>query len=333
MERVALWSVREGAPRRLAHSGPATEADLERWVELAPEVIRDDLIVVARQLIFPSRERLDLLCIEGGSRWVVIELKRGRLAREVVAQALDYLSLLADLDSHALRQRLEEQGHLAKLAPEQLKTVQELLESESTDSPRETAAILVGLAAEPSLLRIVEHLATRHAVPVSVIELQAFSTPSGDVILAREETGSDAAVGTSATPSASLDERWTRVRSEAEQMGYGDALRGLERELADSEVFLRPYTRSVMLTPPTAKNRYVGAVTFVGTSARLAYGVPELLDFYPGLRGTPIEDVLGTPSPRLVSPDELIEFAAALRSLLAHRGNGEEPAEGGSVAE
>ena len=83
----ALWSVDDtDLPRRLTRSVPDSETKLETWIEQRPELIRDGLVPVARQLIFPTRERLDLLCIESQSRWVIVELKRDRMAREVVAQ-------------------------------------------------------------------------------------------------------------------------------------------------------------------------------------------------------------------------------------------------------
>lgn len=74
---------------------PESEAALESWVRADPGLVRDGLIVVAQQLVFSGRERLDLLCIESRSRWLVVELKRDRMAREVAAQALDYVSSLA----------------------------------------------------------------------------------------------------------------------------------------------------------------------------------------------------------------------------------------------
>ena len=85
---------------------PETEAALESWVKADPSLVRDGLIVVAQQLVFSGRERLDLLCIESRSRWLVVGLKRDRMAREVAAQALDYVSLLAQMPADDLAARL-----------------------------------------------------------------------------------------------------------------------------------------------------------------------------------------------------------------------------------
>lgn len=73
------------------------EKDLESWIESTPDILGEDLLVVARQLSIPGVGVLDLQCIDGAGVPVIVELKRGSTPREAVAQALDYASWLDTL--------------------------------------------------------------------------------------------------------------------------------------------------------------------------------------------------------------------------------------------
>ena len=70
------------------------EDELEDWIVQNPEIMGENLLIVARQLIVPEVGRLDLLGMDSNGRLVIIELKRELLPRQAVAQALDYASWL-----------------------------------------------------------------------------------------------------------------------------------------------------------------------------------------------------------------------------------------------
>jgi len=318
---VALWSAPHGGtPHRLPASPPDTEAELENWVKSDPSLVRDGL--VAQQLIFRTRERLDLLCIENRSRWLIVELKRDRLAREVAAQALDYVSLLADMSREELRSRL--QPHLDAAPQSTRELVDDLLAAETDDTPRELGAVIVGISADEPLLRITRYLADHHMMPMAVVELQAFTSPSGDRVILREETGTEADASPAGTdsgrPSLAVEERWAKVHASAESTGFGAALHRVEEVLRDSPVYLRPYTWSIMITPPNNRTRYLGVIGFTGKAeagtAHLSYGVDAILEFFPRLTAEQIRTALGE-SPIKASPDDLIAFSERLAALLA----------------
>ena len=70
------------------------EDQLENWIEQNPEILGEDLLVIARQLIIPEVGRSDLLCMDSNGKLVIVELKRNLLPRQAVAQGLDYASWL-----------------------------------------------------------------------------------------------------------------------------------------------------------------------------------------------------------------------------------------------
>ncbi|WP_286175676.1 hypothetical protein [Arthrobacter sp. NEB 688] len=284
--------------------------------------MRDGLVVVAQQLIFPTKERLDLLCIENRSRWLIVELKRDRMAREVAAQALDYVSLLTEMSTEDLDGRLA--PHLAGASEDVRELVRGLLDSEDPDSPREVSAVVVGTSADEALLRITRHLSEQYGVPLSVVELQGFETPSGDHLILREETGTDPTADARADQpggATSEEERWARVQSYADATGFGRALAEVRRILQDSPVYLRPYTRSVMVAPPSNRSRYLAVFGFSGPrrsrgAAALSYEIEPFLEFYPSLDSPRVTAALG-PTHADIGPDQLVAFAGRLADLVA----------------
>jgi len=173
-----------------------------------------------------------------------------------------------------------------------------LLAAEGDGSGREVSAVVVGLSADDSLLRIATYLAERYEVPLSVVELQAFTVAPGAVLIVREETGADASPTASpARQSASLDDRWRAVRASAEQRGFGDAVDAFARSVQQAGLYARPYTRSILVTPPECRTRFLAVVGFTGSGssprASLQFGVDAFQEFFPTVSQSTIQDMLG----------------------------------------
>jgi len=75
----------------------AKEEMLHEWVQTDIGIIDPDLLVIGKEVMTDLGERLDLLAIDPAGQLVVIELKRGRTPRDVVAQVLGYTAWAAEL--------------------------------------------------------------------------------------------------------------------------------------------------------------------------------------------------------------------------------------------
>ncbi|WP_420627462.1 endonuclease NucS domain-containing protein [Candidatus Leptofilum sp.] len=77
------------------------EQDLENWLEQNPTIITNGqpLLIISRQPATPFSGVPDLIGLDEDGNTVVVELKRGRPPRDVLAQALEYASWLAGLSS------------------------------------------------------------------------------------------------------------------------------------------------------------------------------------------------------------------------------------------
>lgn len=78
------------SPEPLAESSLAKEQLLEDMIVADPRVLSDEWMLIGRQEDNGFGGRIDLLAIAPDGSLILIELKRGRTPREVVAQALDY---------------------------------------------------------------------------------------------------------------------------------------------------------------------------------------------------------------------------------------------------
>src|SRR5512136_690938 len=87
--KTALWKVGP-KPQQLAESSLAKEQLLEEMIVATPRLLSDEWMLIGRQEDTGFGGRIDLLAIAPDGSLVLIELKRDRTPREVVAQALDY---------------------------------------------------------------------------------------------------------------------------------------------------------------------------------------------------------------------------------------------------
>ena len=86
--RTALWKVAT-TPQPLAESTLASEQLLENMIVASPRLLSDEWMLIGRQEDTGFGGRIDLLAIAPDGSLVLVELKRDRTPRDVVAQSLD----------------------------------------------------------------------------------------------------------------------------------------------------------------------------------------------------------------------------------------------------
>ena len=82
------------------------EAVLEDWLESNPDGIIEDgkILIIGRQVATNFGGFIDLVGIDRQGDAVVVELKRNRTPRDTLAQALEYASFVARLDTIQLEE-------------------------------------------------------------------------------------------------------------------------------------------------------------------------------------------------------------------------------------
>lgn len=99
---IGLWRV-DGPPQRLSPAAVPLESQLETLIDTDPSVLGTPLLIVGRQVPTDFGGFIDLLGIDSDGAVHVLELKRDRTPREVVAQALDYGSWVQSLGNEEIR--------------------------------------------------------------------------------------------------------------------------------------------------------------------------------------------------------------------------------------
>lgn len=94
---MRMWRIDGGEPRPLAATSLPAERELHQFLLRDPSLLGVRLLVIGSEVATPYGKRLDLLAIDTDGNLHVLELKRDRTPREVVAQVLDYGSWVSTL--------------------------------------------------------------------------------------------------------------------------------------------------------------------------------------------------------------------------------------------
>ena len=102
---IRLYKLSENALAPVAPGRLAKEDVLEGWIAERPELLGlDRLLIIGRQVTTTYGGSIDLLGIDDEGNLAILELKRDRTPREVVAQVLDYASWVAKLSTRAVHE-------------------------------------------------------------------------------------------------------------------------------------------------------------------------------------------------------------------------------------
>lgn len=169
---LGVWRVDGKGPVRLAASQLALEADLERFIEADPTILGEQLMLVGRQVPTAFGKFIDLLAIDADGDLHVLELKRDRTPREVVAQVLDYGAWVTDLGQGELRDIFA-----AYHPDEEFDVAFEAVFGAGPPEDLNGAHYLTVIASQldPATERIVAYLATGYGVPINVAFFTHFS--------------------------------------------------------------------------------------------------------------------------------------------------------------
>lgn len=178
--RTALWKV-GSAPAQLIESTLASEQLLENMIVEAPKLLSDEWMLIGRQEDTGFSGRIDLLAIAPDGSLVLIELKRDRTPREVVAQALDYavwVERLKPQDVAAIYRRFKKSQD-ASLAVDFKLRFGTALDEESFNQSHQI--IIVASSLDESSERIVNYLNERD-IAINVLCFQVFTMGQEQII-------------------------------------------------------------------------------------------------------------------------------------------------------
>lgn len=183
---IRTWQIQDGKLKNintsLSENDRTETKDLETWIESNTEILGEDIILIGRQVKTKSGF-IDLLGIDRTGNLIIIELKRDKLPRECLAQAIDYASDASDWDKDNILEICLRYCN---------KSLEDIMADRFQDINLEDLIIndtqrilLVGFAIESSLERMINWLSENYNVNINAILLNYIKTNSGDELLTR----------------------------------------------------------------------------------------------------------------------------------------------------
>ncbi|MFP4459295.1 MAG: endonuclease NucS domain-containing protein [Candidatus Zixiibacteriota bacterium] len=105
---VAIWNITDDKVNKVNFSAIDSERRLEEILTDDISILGDDYLIIGRQVMTSYGKYIDLLSINHEGKLTVIELKKDKTARDVVAQALDYASWVSDLSYNEVKNICED---------------------------------------------------------------------------------------------------------------------------------------------------------------------------------------------------------------------------------
>jgi hypothetical protein len=181
---IKTWQIIDGKltsfDTDLKNEGRTEPYDLEPWLASNPEIIGTDIMLIGRQVSTKSGP-IDLLGIDKSGNTVIIELKRSKLPRESLAQAIDYASNVAEWTVEKLSEICS--AYTSKSFGDAFNEAFPEVDLDSLNLNSTQRIVLVGFSIEASLERMVEWLSDSYDVNVNAIVLSYVKTKGGDELL------------------------------------------------------------------------------------------------------------------------------------------------------
>lgn len=180
--RHALWKI-GNIPQLLGETMMETEKLLEDMIVAAPEILSDEWMLIGQQEDTGFGGRIDLLGIAPDGTLVLIELKRNKTPREIVAQALDYATWVEKLqaaDIASIYRRFKKNNDANLITDFKTRFKADLDETTLNASHQ---IVLVSASLDASTERIVSYLSAR-GLAINVLCFQVFQN-GDDKLLSR----------------------------------------------------------------------------------------------------------------------------------------------------
>ncbi|MDR0306832.1 MAG: hypothetical protein LBI42_08345 [Chitinispirillales bacterium] len=111
---IKTWEIINGELNEvnssLAENNRKEREDLEKWIKTNSKILGDDILVFGEQ-VWTKSGPLDYIGIDNTGNIVIVELKRDKLARDVLAQAGYFIALISNKLGQAKKDFLRQVIH------------------------------------------------------------------------------------------------------------------------------------------------------------------------------------------------------------------------------
>lgn len=169
---TTLFRVENGKLVKATSRPLSRESMIEDWVTDDPGLLGLDAIIIGRQVVTDQGKYIDLLALDRSGGLIIIELKKDRTSREIVAQVLDYASWVRTLTTPQIYQ-LAEQYHEQRLSAIYQDHFDDRIPERLNGSH---SMLIVASELDPASKRIVEYLSDEYGVAINTAFFNVFES-------------------------------------------------------------------------------------------------------------------------------------------------------------
>ncbi|PCJ22398.1 MAG: hypothetical protein COA97_13440 [Flavobacteriales bacterium] len=186
---IKTWEIIDGKlnsiDTTLAENNRKETEHLENWIKTKPEILGTDILIIGEQ-VYTKSGPLDFLAVDNNGNIVIVELKRDKLARVVLAQAIDYASDLSTWDIDKLSEIC--MSYTGNSLEDHISANFEDIQIDDLTINQTQRLLLVGFSIEEPLNRMIEWLSSNFDMSINAIVLNYVKTSSGTELLSRTVT-------------------------------------------------------------------------------------------------------------------------------------------------
>ena len=183
---IKTWEIIQGELNEvntsLTENNRKEREDLEKWIKTNSKILGDDILVFGEQ-VWTKSGPLDFIGVDNTGNLVIVELKREKLARDVLAQAIDYASDVANWDIDKLNEICL--GFSGNTLDDHIVEKFENVDLKDLMINKAQRLLLVGFSIDEALSRMVEWLSSTYDLGINAIILNYAVTSSGNELLSR----------------------------------------------------------------------------------------------------------------------------------------------------
>ena len=184
---IKVWQIIDGKleliETTMIEAGRKETEDLEKWIKSNPLILGEDILIIGEQVLTKSGGSIDFLGIDKLGNLVVVELKRDKLPRDVLSQAIDYASDVASWDVDKISEVCTK--YTGRSLEDYLSEKFEDVDLEDLTINKTQRILLVGFSIEESLQRMIEWLSNNYGVTINAVILKYIKTKGNEELIAR----------------------------------------------------------------------------------------------------------------------------------------------------
>lgn len=178
---IKLWRIEDDRPDPVSQDKLDLESRLENWIRDDIGLVNADLLVIGQQVPTEHTGDIDLLAMDSDANLVILELKRDRTPRDIVAQVLDYASYVQRLGLSKIREIASESGFFDGKSLEE--AFREKFGEELPDPVNPGHRMyIVASSLDSATERIIEYLSETHGVDINAVTFAYFNVGGQEMI-------------------------------------------------------------------------------------------------------------------------------------------------------